>query len=91
MPNPVASQVRPEHIKQSLDLADKQSARDDQQETRSKQYLLAAFLVVIGLVVFLVVFLKDDADLLQKVLSYAGTLFAGVAAGFGIGRATTAA
>ncbi|UYV12298.1 MAG: hypothetical protein NCW75_13485 [Phycisphaera sp.] len=91
LPNPVANQVRPEHIKQSLDLADKQSDRDDRQESRSKLFLLIAFVIVVGLVVFLVIFLKDDPDLLQKVLTYAGTLFAGVAAGFGIGRAANQA
>ena len=80
--NPIAEKITTEHISKVLENADIQDKRDRQERKSEKNYqiiFLSIGLVFIGL---LIIFLKEDKDLLYKII-IAIISFIG---GFGIGK-----
>ena len=80
--DPIAEKITTEHISKVLENVDIQDQRDRQERKSEKNYqiiFLSMGLVFIGLLIF---FLKDDKDLLYKII-IAIISFIG---GFGIGK-----
>ncbi len=83
--NPISEKITGEHITKLIDKSDNQDIRDREERKSQRNYNLV--LIIIGLIFlgFLVVFLKDDKELLYKII-IAIISFIG---GFGIGRTTS--
>ena len=80
--DPIAEKITTEHISKVLENADIQDKRDRQERKSEKNYqiiFLSIGLIFIGLLIF---FLKDDKELLYKII-IAIISFIG---GFGIGK-----
>lgn len=92
--NPLHQKMTPEHITQVLDLSAKHDEREfslatDQQkmsaaqESRNATHRLVVFGVAVGLLVFVLVWLKDQPELLKVVLTGIGGFLGGFLAGMG--------
>jgi len=86
MPHPIVAKVTPEHITQSLGLAEKELVQDH--EDRHRHRGLVKYVVTSGLgfvLLLVVIFLAwDKADLLLKVLGALALLLGGLGGGVGI-------
>jgi len=83
--NPISEKITEEHITKLIDKSDNQDVRDREERRSQRNYnliLLFSGLIFLG---FLIVFLKDDKELLYKII-IAIISFVG---GFGIGRTMT--
>jgi len=80
--DPISEKITTEHISKVLDNVDVQDKRDRQERKSDKNYQIAFLLIGLIFMGFLIVFLKDDKDLLYKII-IAVISFIG---GFGIGR-----
>lgn len=80
--NPISEKITSEHITKLIDNADNQDIRDRAEIRSQRYYNLIIFIIGLIFLGFLIVFLKDDKDLLYKII-IAIISFVG---GFGIGR-----
>lgn len=80
--NPISEKITEEHITKLIEKSDNQDVRDREERKSQRNYNL--LLLIIGLVFlgFLIVYLKEDKELLYKII-IAIISFVG---GFGIGR-----
>ena len=83
--NPISEKITEEHITKLIEKSDNQDVRDREERKSQRNYNL--ILLIIGLVFlgFLIVYLKEDKELLYKII-IAIISFVG---GFGIGRTTS--
>lgn len=84
--NPIYEKLNERHIEKSLDLAEKHDERDYNLRNSQRRYVFLTFLVVVGLVVFMMVLFRHDHDLLLPLLTGLSGLAAGFIGGYGIGR-----
>lgn len=66
--NPISEKITEEHITKLIDKSDSQDLRDRQERKSQRSYNL--IILVIGLLFlgFLIIFLKDDKELLYKII-----------------------
>lgn len=80
--NPIAEKITSEHITKIIENSDNQDKRDRDERRSEKNYEIIFLLIGLVFLGFLIVFLKDDKELLYKIiiaiLSFIG--------GFGIGK-----
>jgi hypothetical protein len=81
--NPLLDKINSDHITKILDNSDEQDKRDRKEGNIQKLYNLALICLGLGFVVFIIVFLQRDQELLIKVM-IAMISFLG---GFGLGKA----
>jgi len=83
--NPISEKITEEHISKLIEKSDNQDVRDREERKSQRNYNL--ILLIIGLVFlgFLIVYLKEDKELLYKII-IAIISFVG---GFGIGRTSS--
>lgn len=83
--NPISEKITEEHITKLIEKSDNQDVRDREERKSQRNYNL--ILLIIGLIFlgFLIVYLKEDKELLYKII-IAIISFVG---GFGIGRTTS--
>lgn len=82
--NPISDKVTSGHITKLIENSDAQDIRDRQERKSDKNYQLILLIIGLAFLAFLIVFLKDDKELLYKVI-IAIISFVG---GFGIGKTT---
>lgn len=80
--SPVSEKITSEHITQLIENADKQDLRERAERRGQRTYNLILLCIALAFLGFLVVYLKDEKDLLYKVI-IAIISFVG---GFGFGR-----
>lgn len=80
--NPISDKVTSTHITKLIENSDAQDIRDRQERKSDKNYQLILLIIGLAFLGFLIVFLKDDKELLYKVI-IAIISFVG---GFGIGK-----
>lgn len=80
--HPLAAKITEDHITQIISNADSQDKRDRSERTEQRRVNLLILVVALVFVGFLVIFLKDQKDLLVTVITAILTF----AAGFGIGK-----
>lgn len=85
--NPISEKVTSEHITKLIENSDNQDKRDREERKSEKNYQIAFLIIALVFLAFLIVFLKDDQELLYKII-IAIISFIG---GFGIGRTTNKA
>jgi len=78
----IAEKITTEHISKVLENADTQDKRDRQERRSEKNYQIIFLLIGLVFIGFLIIFLKDDKDLLYKII-IAIISFIG---GFGMGK-----
>lgn len=85
VPNPIAKQVKPEHIGKLLDYNEEESKRNF--ALRKQGRLFGAFYVLCAIAVFFGLawmFGRSDPELFKLILTYAATFGAGFAGGWGV-------
>lgn len=82
--NPISEKITGEHITKLIDKADNQDLRDREERSSERNYKLIIFIIGLFFLGFLIVFLKDDKELLYKII-IAIISFVG---GFGFGKTT---
>ena len=80
--NPIAEKITSEHLTRLLENSDEQDKRDRAERKSEKNYQIIFLIIGLAFIGFLIVFLKDDKELLYKVI-IAIISFVG---GFGIGK-----
>ncbi len=80
--NPILRRVNSGHIDKVLEHVEQSSVRANDSAASERRYQFAYTIVGLAALVFLVVFFRDDPDILIPIVSAA----AGFAGGFGIGR-----
>ena len=80
--NPISHKVTSAHITKLIDNSDAQDIRDREERKSDKNYQLILLVIGLAFLAFLIVFLKDDKELLYKII-IAIISFVG---GFGIGK-----
>jgi len=80
--NPISEKVTSEHISKLIENSNVQDERDRKERKSNKNYQVIFLLIGLLFLGFLIVFLKDDKDLLYKIV-IAVISFVG---GFGIGK-----
>lgn len=80
--NPISEKVTTEHITKLIENSNVQDERDRKERKSEKNYQIIFLLIGLVFIGFLIVFLKDDKELLYKVI-IAIISFVG---GFGIGK-----
>ena len=80
--NPIAEKITSEHLTRLLENSDEQDKRDRAERKSEKNYQITFLLIGLIFLGFLIIFLKDDKELLYKVI-IAIISFVG---GFGIGK-----
>ena len=81
--NPISEKITSEHITKLIDNSNIQDDRDRKERKSDKNYQIIFLLIGLLFIGFLIVFLKDNEDLLYKII-IAIISFVG---GFGIGKA----
>ena len=82
--NPLSEKITSEHISKLIENSNTQDERDRKERKSDKNYQIIFLLIGLIFIGFLIVFLKDDKELLYKVI-IAIISFVG---GFGIGKTT---
>jgi hypothetical protein len=82
----ISDKITEEHITKYLDGAEKNMTLGFKEETNKKWYNLAMVLLAIIILIFLVIFLKDTPDLLDKLITGIFSLIAGAIGGYGYGK-----
>jgi hypothetical protein len=80
--NPISEKITSEHITKLIDKSDSHDIRDREERKSQRNYDLVILLIGLAFLGFLIVFLKDDKELLYKII-IAIISFIG---GFGLGR-----
>ena len=80
--NPISEKITSEHISKLIENSNIQDERDRKERKSDKNYQVIFLLIGLFFLVFLIVFLKDDKELLYKIV-IAIISFIG---GFGIGK-----
>ena len=80
--DPIAEKITAEHISKVLDNANIQDERDRKERKSEKNYQIVYLLIGLAFIGFLIVYLKDDTELLYKII-IAIISFVG---GFGVGK-----
>ncbi len=79
--HPLSEKITPEHITKLIDNSEARDVRDYQERKSNRWYHLAVLVISLVFLAFLIIFLKEDKELLYKVI-IAIISFAG---GFGVG------
>lgn len=82
----ISDKITEEHITKYLDGAEKNMTLGFKEETNKKWYNLALIVLAIIILVFLVIYLKDTPDLLDKLITGIFSLIAGAIGGYGYGK-----
>jgi len=82
----VAKKITSDHITKLLDNQSKSMDYTHQDEVQRKIYSFGVIVVAVVLIIVLVVLLKDNPDLLEKIISHLITLIGGALAGYGIAK-----
>lgn len=84
MPNPLLSKINEQHIDKILDIADKEDTNTYNDAQSNKKYSLFYFLAIIGLFVFITIYLaKTDKDLFIDILKIIISIAGGFGGGYG--------
>ena len=82
----LAKQWRPEHIQTYLDGA-RESMQNEYKDKQHKRWFSLAFVLIAAAVVaFVILVLKDQPDVMEKILYAAGGVIAGALGGYGYGK-----
>jgi len=95
--NPLHHKMTPEHISQVIELASKHDEReydldkttrqhDFSEGSSNRKYCFAAFLAIMVLTVFVLIFFRDQPDVLIPILTGLGGLISGFLGGWGLGK-----
>jgi xanthine/uracil permease len=91
--NPLGEKITSEHIEKIIDSAEKDSEREFERDKlqfadgkNSRLYHLGYFVLSLFFVGFIIVFLKENPEMMKQIISIIIGLIAGFSAGFGVGR-----
>jgi len=80
--NPISDKITTEHITSLIEKSDTHDLRDREERKSEKNYTIIYILIALAFIAFLIVYLKDNQDLLIKIvigiISFVG--------GFGFGK-----
>ena len=82
--NPISEKITSEHITELIKNSDNQDLRDRDERKTDKNYQIIFLLIGLAFLVFLIIFLQNNEDLLYKII-LAIISFLG---GFGIGKSS---
>lgn len=82
--NPISEKITEEHITKLIEKSDNQDIRDREERKSQRKYNLILLIISLAFLGFLIVYLRDEKELLYKII-IAIISFVG---GFGIGRTT---
>ena len=80
--DPISEKITTEHISKVLENTENQDKKDREERKSEKNYQIIFLLIGLAFIGFLIIFLKDDKDLLYKII-IAIISFIG---GFGMGK-----
>ena len=83
--NPLLEKIESKHIDRALELGDKHADRERTSEKEARFFFAGGGVLVLGFLIFLVIFLASDTALLLQLLFPILTFIAGLGAGWGIG------
>lgn len=82
----VAKKITSEHIDKLLDHQNKSMEYSYKDSQQTKFIYFVVFLVTAILVVFIIVFMKDNPEMLEKILTIIGSAGLGAFGGYGVGK-----
>ncbi|MDK2973440.1 MAG: hypothetical protein PWP23_3195 [Candidatus Sumerlaeota bacterium] len=88
LPNPIAKQVTPEHIDKLLENNQQEMVLEHSKEMRKLTLSFFTVILLVGFLVFCIVFLKDDSELRKLLITGILSLVTGLAGGYGLGRSS---
>lgn len=84
--NPLLKKITEKHIDQFLEGSKIQMQEEYKEQHEKKIFLVIVLLIALVFIVALVVLLKDNPDILEKVLYTLGGVITGAFGGYGIGK-----
>jgi len=82
-PHPIASKLTAEHITKMIEYSNQDSKRENEFSKRSQVFNVIYLLLGIGVLVFALIFLADNEDLLKDILLGALAFAGGIGTGYG--------
>lgn len=84
--NAISEKITPEHITQFLDGSKVEMEHRYEEKKQRKIFLGLMALLVMGVLIAIIVILKDTPDIMEKIIYAVGGLIAGAFGGYGIGK-----
>ncbi len=81
----IGPNVKPEHISSLIGNSEKEAQRQHDRHRHDRIATLVAFALLLAFLVFLIIWLGDQEEVLERVFSFLAGIFAGVVGGFGYG------
>ena len=86
--HPLAQKIEPQHIEMAIKAADASEERIVRYYSTNRWFLLVAFLVVASLMVFVLVYFKEQPNVFGPILGALGGFLAGFGSGIGYAKRT---
>ncbi len=81
----VMKQITPEHITKYLDGAEQEMKNSYKEQSQRKIFTLITVLAIMAFLIAIIIILKDNPDVMEKIIYAAGGVIAGAFGGYGLG------